>query len=127
MDLFEEMKLAALLNKVAADDPSVFTASEVLRMATLDGARALGLDHLVGSLEVGKRADLIAVGLRGVRVQPWHDDAASLVYAVRGSDVTSVWINGEQLVADGRPTRLDPEAIATRARAAASRVSHALV
>jgi 5-methylthioadenosine/S-adenosylhomocysteine deaminase len=126
MDLFEEMKVAGLLNKVAAEDPAVLTASDLLRMATLDGARALGLDGLVGSLEVGKRADVIAVRTTTARAQPWHDDAANLVYAVRGADVSAVWIDGEQLVRDGRPTRLDPAAILDEACAAAAQVRHAV-
>jgi 5-methylthioadenosine/S-adenosylhomocysteine deaminase len=126
MDLFEEMKVAGLLNKVAADDPAALTTSDLLRMATLDGARALGLDHLVGSVEVGKRADLIAVRTAGPRVQPWHDDAANLVYAVRGSDVSAVWVEGEQLVREGRPVRLDATAIVERASQAAARVRDAV-
>jgi 5-methylthioadenosine/S-adenosylhomocysteine deaminase len=111
MDLFEEMKLAGLLNKVALNDPSRFTALELLRMATIDAARALGLDDLVGSIEVGKRADLIGVRMSGAHLQPWHDDAANLVYSARGSDVASVWIDGERLVQDGRPTRLDASVV----------------
>jgi 5-methylthioadenosine/S-adenosylhomocysteine deaminase len=122
MDLFEEMKLAGLLNKVAMGDPAVFPTHQLLRMATIDGARALGLDRLVGSIEVGKRADLVAVGMTGSRAQPWHDDAANLVYAVRGSDVDAVWIDGEQLVRDGRPTRLDSTAIIDAATSAARKL-----
>lgn len=126
MDLFEEMKVAGLLNKVGADDPAALTTTDLLRMATIDGARALGLDRLVGSIEVGKRADLIALRTTGVRVQPWHDDAANLVYATRGSDVSAVWIDGQQVVRDGRLTHLDVDAIAQRALTAAAHVSHAV-
>jgi 5-methylthioadenosine/S-adenosylhomocysteine deaminase len=126
MDLFEEMKIAGLMNKVAADDPAVFTATELLQCATLDGARALGLDGLVGSIEVGKRADLIAVRTNTARVAPWHDDAANLVYAARGGDVSAVWVDGEQLVRDSKPTRLDHAAIVSQALDAASRLTHAV-
>jgi 5-methylthioadenosine/S-adenosylhomocysteine deaminase len=123
MDLFEEMKMAGLLNKVAADDPAELTTTEVLRMATLDGARALGLDSLIGSLEVGKRADVIAVRTSSARVQPWHDDAANLVYSARGSDVSAVWIDGEQLLRDGQPTRLDVDAVLSVAVESAARLA----
>jgi 5-methylthioadenosine/S-adenosylhomocysteine deaminase len=123
MDLFEEMKVAGLVNKIAADDPSVLTAAELLRMATLDGARALGLDDVIGSLEVGKSADMIAVRTNDARVQPWHDNAANLVYATRGSDVSAVWIAGEPLVRAGKPTRLDTASVLERAGRA---MSHAI-
>ncbi len=119
MDMLEEMKVAGLLNKVASGDPAAFSGTELLRMATIDGARALGLDHLVGSLETGKRADVIAVRAASPRVAPWHDPVANLVYAARGSDVAAVWVDGEQLVRDGQPTRLDSGAIVAAGRAAA--------
>jgi 5-methylthioadenosine/S-adenosylhomocysteine deaminase len=119
MDLFAEMKIAGLLNKLSVDDPSAFSALELLRMATIDGARALGLGELVGSIEVGKRADLVAVGTSAPHLQPWHADAPNLVYAARGSDVTSVWVDGERLVRNGQPTRLDPvDVVQSAARAA---------
>ena len=121
MDLFEEMKVAGLLNKVAVNDPASFTALELLRMATIDAARVLGLDSLTGSIEIGKRADLIAVKTARAHLQPWHDDAANLVYSVRGSDVSAVWIDGEQLVRDGRSTRLDEAQVLRDAVLAARR------
>jgi 5-methylthioadenosine/S-adenosylhomocysteine deaminase len=121
MDLFEEMKIAGLVHKLATGDPSALPAARLVRMATLDGARALGLAHLVGSLEVGKRADLTAVRLDTPATTPCHDVFAQLVYATRGRDVQAVWVDGEQLVRDGRPTRLDQEAIMEAALAAARR------
>lgn len=121
MDLFEEMKVAGLLNKLASNDPASFTALELVRMASIDAARVLGLDGVIGSIEIGKRADLIAVKTAQAHLQPWHDDAANLVYAVRGSDVSAVWIEGEQLVRDGRPTRLDEAEILHDAVRAAKR------
>jgi 5-methylthioadenosine/S-adenosylhomocysteine deaminase len=125
MDLFEEMKLAGLLNKVATGDPAVFETIDLLRMATIGGARALGLDEFTGSIEVGKRADVIAVDISGAHVQPWHDDAANLVYCARGSDVSAVWVDGEQLVKDGRPTRIDAAAVLAEATERAARLNHA--
>jgi len=126
MDLFEEMKLAGLLNKVAAADPAIFDTTDLLRMVTIDGARALGLDEFIGSIEVGKRADIIAVDMTGAHVQPWHEDAANLVYAARGSDVSSVWVDGEHLVKDGRPMRIDAAAILAEATERAARLKHAI-
>ena len=123
MDMFEEMKVAALLNKVAADDPAAFPALDVLRLATSEAARALGIDRLVGSLEPGKRADIIAVRTRNPRLQPWHDPVANLVYAARGSDVTAVFVDGRQLVRNGRPVFLDPERILANAAQATGRLA----
>lgn len=111
MDLFAEMRAAGLLNKVAEDDPAAFPALELLRMATTGSARALGIDHLVGSLEPGKRADVIAVRRSAPHLLPRHDAVAALVYATRGSDVVAVWIDGEPLVRDGRSLHLDGERI----------------
>jgi 5-methylthioadenosine/S-adenosylhomocysteine deaminase len=121
MDLFEEMTIAALLHKVAADDPAATPTAAILRMATIDAARVLGIDHLVGSIEVGKRADLVAVDGPELspRLGPWHDPLANLVYAARGRDVRAVFIDGELLVDEGVPTRLDPEAILAAGVAAA--------
>ena len=126
MDLFEEMKLAGLLNKVAAADAAIFDTTDLLRMVTIDGARALGLDEFIGSIEVGKRADIIAVDMTGAHVQPWHEDAANLVYAARGSDVSAVWVNGDKLVRDGRPTRLDPSAILAEGSRCAAKLEYAV-
>jgi 5-methylthioadenosine/S-adenosylhomocysteine deaminase len=123
MDLFEEMKVAALLNKVAADDPAACPVLDVLRMATSEAARVLGIDHLVGSLEPGKRADIVAVSTASARLQPWHDPVANLVYATRGHDVNAVFVDGHQLVRDGRPTRLDRERIVADAEGAARRLT----
>src|SRR5262249_13245218 len=89
--------------------------------ATPEAARALGIDHLVGSLEPGKRADVIAVRTRTPRLRPWHDPVAGLVYTARGRDVTAVFIDGQPLVRDGRPLRLDSDRILTDAEAAAGR------
>ncbi len=111
MDLFDEMKNAGLLNKVAAGDPTAMPVDRLLAMATIDGARALGIDALAGSLEAGKRADLIALAMGGLHLQPWHSIAATLVYAAKGRDVRHVWVDGRRVVRDGRPTHLDRAAI----------------
>jgi 5-methylthioadenosine/S-adenosylhomocysteine deaminase len=111
MDLFDEMKAAGLLNKVASGDPTAMPVSRLLSMATLDGARALGMDALVGSLEVRKRADVIALAMEGLHLQPWHSIEAALVYSAKGHDVRHVWVDGQWLVRDRRPTHLDASAV----------------
>ncbi len=125
MDLFEEMKIAGLLNKVASDDPAALPAIDALRAATSEAARALGIDHLVGSLEPGKRADVTAVRMGGPRLMPWHDPIANLVYAARGSDVTAVFVDGRLLARDGQPLCLDSERILADGAQAARRLGDA--
>jgi 5-methylthioadenosine/S-adenosylhomocysteine deaminase len=107
MDLFDEMKCAGVLNKVAAGDTSVLPSAALLRMATIDAARALGLDREVGSLEPGKRADIITLDMHSPHLQPWHDIAATLVYSAKGFDVKHVWVDGRWLVRDRRPVDVD--------------------
>jgi 5-methylthioadenosine/S-adenosylhomocysteine deaminase len=107
MDLFDEMKCAGVLNKVAAGDTSVLPSATLLRMATIDAARALGLEAEVGSLEPGKRADVIALDMRSPHLQPWHDIAATLVYSAKGLDVRHVWVDGRWLVRGRRPLEVD--------------------
>jgi len=119
MDLFDEMKIAGLLNKVAADDPAALPALDILRAATSEAARALGIDHLVGTLEPGKHADVIAVRARGAHLRPWHDPVANLVYAARGSDVTAVFVDGRPLLRERRLVELDAERILADATQAA--------
>jgi 5-methylthioadenosine/S-adenosylhomocysteine deaminase len=119
MDLFAEMKIAGLLNKVATGDPAELPTLDVLRAATSEAARALGIDHLVGTLEPGKRADVIAVRTRGAHLLPWHDAVANLVYTARGSDVVAVFVDGRPLLLDGRLVELDAERILADAAQAA--------
>jgi 5-methylthioadenosine/S-adenosylhomocysteine deaminase len=119
MDLFAEMRVAGLLNKVAADDPAALPAGDLLRMATIDAASVLGIADLVGTLEPGKRADIIAVSRQAPHLLPWHDATANLVYAARGSDVVAVFIDGRPMVLGRRPVHLDPERIVAEATHAA--------
>lgn len=111
LDMFEEMRLAALLAKVSSGSADALPAHQALRMATLDGARALGLDHLIGSLEPGKQADLVAVNLGSLELSPCFDPLSHLVYAAGRSDVSHVWVAGEPLVMDGSLTRVDVPAL----------------
>jgi len=102
MDLFREMNHAALLAKVASGDASVLSAHAALRMATLNGAAALGQDKCIGSLEIGKHADICAVALDDASLAPCFDPAAHLVYSAGREHVSHVWVGGEACVCDGR-------------------------
>jgi len=101
LDLFAEMRTAALLAKAVARDAQAMPAHAVLRAATLGGARALGLGARIGSIEPGKRADLVAVALRGPELAPCYDPVSHLVYAAGREHVTHVWVDGELRVLDG--------------------------
>ncbi len=118
LDMFDEMRLAALLQAVTAG-PGSLTARDVVAMATRDGARALGLQQEIGSIEAGKRADLIVVDVSRPHVQPSPDPYSALVYAARGMDVRLAMVDGEILVDQHALTRLDRDEIAADARAAA--------
>ncbi|MEW6381762.1 MAG: amidohydrolase [bacterium] len=111
LDLFQEMDTAAKLHKVSTGDPTVMRAQAVLEMATIGGARAVGLEHEIGSLEPGKKADLIALNLNQPHLLPLYNIHSHLVYAARGADVDSVWINGELVVKDRSPVKADLERI----------------
>jgi 5-methylthioadenosine/S-adenosylhomocysteine deaminase len=110
LDLFEEMRLAALLHKGVTGDPTAVPADEALRMATLYGARALGLDK-VGMLRPGWRADLIAVSTARPHFVPHTDLVSHLVYAASGADVVHVWVNGKPLMRGRELMTLDEERI----------------
>lgn len=115
LDLWAEMDTAALFGKVVADDASALPAPELLRMATINGARALGLEDTIGSIEPGKGADVICVRLDELETRPVHDPVSQLIYAAGREHVTDVWIAGEHLLKDGSPTRLERSAIADSA------------
>ncbi len=115
LDMFEEMRLAAVLQSIRVG-PGALPARDAVWMATREGARALGLDLQIGSVEAGKRADLIVVGLDGPHLAPGPDPYSTLVYAARGTDVRHTVIDGEVLVRDGRPVRLDPSEVVASAR-----------
>jgi len=111
LDMFAAMRLAALLHKGVQGDPLAVPAAQVLRMATMHGARAVGLDEELGSIEPGKRADLVAVDLDRPHTQPVYDPVSTLVYAAGRADVRHVWVEGEQVVAEGRPVRCELERV----------------
>jgi 5-methylthioadenosine/S-adenosylhomocysteine deaminase len=115
LDMFAEMRLAALLAKGAGGDPTLLPAHAALEMATLRAARALGLENRIGSLESGKRADMTAVHLEAPELLPCYDPLSHLVYAAGREHVTHVWVDGERVVDGGQLTRLDPRELAAKA------------
>ena len=119
LDMFEEMRLAALL-QATRRGPGSLTARDALVMATRSGAKTLGLDKEIGSLETGKRADLIVVDRDRLHMTPGPDPYSTLVYAARPTDVRTTIVGGDVLVDEFRPTRVDPAEIAAGARAAAA-------
>lgn len=115
LDLLGEMRTAALLAKAVAEDASAVPAAAALRMATLNGARALGLDAEIGSLEVGKSADVVAVSLDGLEMDPIYDPVSQLVYAASRNQVTDVWVAGRRILQQRRLLTLDEAEIRARA------------
>ncbi len=116
LDMFQEMRTAMLARKSAASDPAVAPAAEMLKMATLDGARALGLGDEIGSIEQGKSADLIAVDFRHPALQPVNDVREHLVHTQAGHHVSHVWVRGQCLYERGRFNTLDIERVLARAQ-----------
>jgi len=116
LDIFSEMRLASLLAKVATADAAALPAQTVLRMATQNGAAALGLDARIGSLTAGKEADVTAVRLDDVETLPLYDPVSQLVNAAGREHVTDVWVAGERVVEDRRLTRIDVPALLARTR-----------
>ena len=119
LDMFEEMRLAAVLQSVRKG-PGSLTARDALWMATREGARALGLEREVGSIETGKRADFFLVDRDRPQFMANRDPYSTLVYAARGTDVRTTVVDGEVLVDAFRPTRWDPAVLATEARTEAA-------
>lgn len=107
LDMLGETQTAALLAKAVAEDPSALPAHAALAMATINGARALGLDQQTGSLEPGKQADVVAVDLERAATQPLYDPCSQLVYSASRDAVTDVWVGGRAVVTDSRLNHLD--------------------
>ncbi|MEO5897646.1 MAG: 5'-deoxyadenosine deaminase [Vicinamibacterales bacterium] len=118
LDMFEEMRLAAILQAVR-HQPGALTAKDALRMATREGARALGMAEEIGSIEIGKRGDLILVDRNRPHLAPDPDPWSTLVYGARGTDVRLTMVDGEILMRDFRLSRMDPDATVAEAKAAA--------
>jgi 5-methylthioadenosine/S-adenosylhomocysteine deaminase len=126
LDMFEAMRTASLLAKLQTVDPSVVPAATALDMATMGGARALGLERQIGSIEPKKRADLIVVSMRSARQTPLYDPMSHLVYTTRGDDVRDTIVNGKVVMRDRRVLTLDADAVLRDARAMAPKVRSAV-
>ena len=118
LDLFSEMKVCALLHKASRWDASVLPAQKVLDLATVDAARVLGVERELGSVEVGKRADLVVIDLRRAHATPFYPDAlcSHLVYACRGSDIRATIVDGVMRVGDGHLIGVDEAEVLARAQ-----------
>jgi 5-methylthioadenosine/S-adenosylhomocysteine deaminase len=126
LDMFEAMRQAAFLAKLQTNDPRAVPARTALEMATIDGARALGMERDVGSLEPGKRADAIAVAMTSARQTPMYDPLSHLVYTTRGDDVRTTIVNGRVLMRDRHVLTLDEPAVLAEARRFAGKVRAAV-
>ena len=126
LNMWEEMDTAAKLHKVFSGDPKVLSAEQAFEMATLRGARALHLDREIGSLEVGKRADLVIVDIDDLNQTPLYNIYSHLVYATKADDVRTVIIEGRIVMRDRNLLTLDEQGIKTRARVFRERISRSL-
>lgn len=125
-DLFEEMDLAAKLQKLITADPRSLPARKTVAMATILGAKALGMDKEIGSLESGKRADLISIRIDRAHTVPMYDVYSQLVYAIKSSDVTDVIINGRIVVRDDKCLTIDARTTLAKAKEYGLRISQSL-
>jgi len=116
LDMFSEMQTAALLAKAVAKDARAVSAEQALRMATINGAKALGMDKEIGSLEVGKAADMIAVDMSALESQPMYNPLSQLVYVANRQQVSDVWVAGKHLVRQHQLTTLDSQQLCQKAQ-----------
>jgi 5-methylthioadenosine/S-adenosylhomocysteine deaminase len=126
--MFTEMRMAAFLNKVRSRDPTVLPASRALRLATIDAARTLGLEHKTGSIEKGKRADLIILNLRNpqttpILLTPIRNIVPNLVYSARGCEVETAIIDGRIVMEKGKILTANEERVVDEAQRAAERIA----
>ncbi|MCP1515275.1 TRZ/ATZ family hydrolase [Pseudomonas rhodesiae] len=123
LDLLGETRTAAMLAKAVAGSATALDAHRALRMATLNGARAMGLENEIGSLEVGKAADIVAFDLSGLAQQPIYDPVSQLIYATGRDSVKHLWVAGKQLLDDRQLTRMDEQQLTATAIAWGRRIS----
>ena len=126
LDMFEAMRMASLLHKLQANDPRAVSAATALRMATMGGARALGMERQIGSIEPGKRADLVLVSTASARFTPMYDPVSHLVYVARGDDVQTTIVNGKVLMRNRKLLTIDEAAVLREARGWAVKVRAAV-
>jgi 5-methylthioadenosine/S-adenosylhomocysteine deaminase len=125
-NMMEEMDLAAKLQKVTTGDPRALPAEQAVEMATIIGARALHMEKLIGSIEKNKRADMITISLAGAHAVPLYNVYSQMVYALKGSDITDVMVNGRPIVRDRRMLTLDARPIMLKAAEYQERVKESL-
>ncbi len=116
LDMFGELRTAALIAKAVSGNPTCLPAAKALEMATINGAKALGLDDKIGSLEPGKAADMIAVDFSSYLTRPIFNPMSHLVYAINRLQVSDVWVAGKRLLKDGKLTKLNTEKLIQRAQ-----------
>src|ERR1700752_5117544 len=117
--LFQAMKFAALMQKGFHQDATIMTAEKVLEMATIDGARAVGLEPQIGSIEVGKKADLIVIDYENAFMTPIHHPVSAIVYSALGHEVSTVMIDGRFVMRDGVVGSVDETAVRKQAQMSA--------
>jgi 5-methylthioadenosine/S-adenosylhomocysteine deaminase len=118
-NLFQAMKMAALIQKGTHRDATIMTAEKVLEMATIDGARAIGLEHVIGSIEPGKKADLAVISTSHPAMAPVHNPVSAIVYSALGHEVTDVFIDGQPVLRNGVMQTVDEREVLAQSRAAA--------
>lgn len=126
LDMFQEMDTAAKLEKSVRLDPTVMSARTVLRMATCDGAKVLGLDHLIGSIRPGMKADLVMVKLDKPHLTPMYSEYSHLAYAVNGSDADTVLINGKVVMEKRKLLTINVNEAMERVRRIAERIKRSI-
>ncbi|PKN36950.1 MAG: S-adenosylhomocysteine deaminase [Deltaproteobacteria bacterium HGW-Deltaproteobacteria-2] len=126
LDMIKEMSTAAKLHKVARLDPTVMDAQTVVRMATIEGAKALSMDKITGSLEAGKKADIIVIGLNKPHLTPIYSEYSHLVYAMSGADVDTVIINGKVVMENRKFLTINEAEVMQKAREIAVKVKQSL-
>jgi 5-methylthioadenosine/S-adenosylhomocysteine deaminase len=126
VDMFEEMDLAAKLQKVTTGDPTALPADQAFAMATILGAQALGMSKLIGSLETGKRADIISIRLDAPNAAPLYNVYSQLVYSLKASDVSDVMVNGRIIVRNRRMPGIDDKAVMAKAEEYRAKVAKSL-
>lgn len=126
LDMIKDMSLAAKLHKVARLDPTVMDAQTVLRMATIEGAKVLGMEKITGSLEAGKKADIIIIGLDKPHLTPLYNEYSHLVYAASGADVDTVIINGKLVMENRKLLTIDENEVMQKVREIAVEIKESL-
>jgi 5-methylthioadenosine/S-adenosylhomocysteine deaminase len=117
LNMINEMRTASLLAKLSGLNPESLSAENVLKMATINGAKALGIDHITGSLEIGKSADFAAIDLNFIETQPLYHPISQIVYAASRQQVDHVWVAGKQLLKNRKLLTLDEELLLSKAKA----------